>query len=88
MKLISVKLTYSYTMYMDYEEYLETKEAFNSLNLDYRAEVVTDKMYKIEWYDYIDEEWRNIWCAEDDYKVKIKEVINAGVKFNVKIYNE
>ena len=60
MELVSIKLEDGYTMFMDYEEYLEAKEAFDFLELDYQVEKVTDKIYRIKWYDYMDEEWRDI----------------------------
>ena len=47
-------------MFMDYEEYLESKYDFDFLELDYKVEKVNDKIYIIKLYYYMDEEWRDI----------------------------
>jgi hypothetical protein len=44
-------------------------------------------MYRITWYDYIDEEWKDIWCTKDDYPNMLKEVMFAQVEYTVREYN-
>lgn len=74
-------------VYVTEEEYDSMKAVFNYLNVPYKVVLVEEKMYRIEWYDYIDEEWKDIWCNEDDYPNMLKEVKLAEVEYEVVEFN-
>ena len=86
-KLFSVKLINGDLIYMEHEEYSEMKKVFELLGTTYQAEVVTSKTYRIDWYNYMDEEWDIIWCSKDEFESTISEVIRAEVEFYVTEYN-
>lgn len=86
-ELFSVKLTNGDLIYMEQEGYLEMKKVFELLGTTYQVEVVTSKTYRIDWYNYMDEEWDIIWCSEDEFESTISEVIRAEVEFYVTEYN-
>lgn len=86
-ELFSVKLTNGDLIYMEHEEYSEMKKVFELLGTIYQVEVVTSKTYRIDWYNYMDEEWDIIWCSEDEFESTISEVIRAEVEFYVTEYN-
>jgi hypothetical protein len=44
-------------------------------------------MYRITWHDYIDEEWTDIWCTEEEYEEQMNLVKEAEVEYEVTEYN-
>ena len=74
-------------MYITQEDLESTKDALRCLNIAFEVYEVKDKMYRITWYDYIDEEWTDIWCTSDEYEETLPKVIEAGVKYKVTEYN-
>lgn len=74
-------------LYVTEEEYLEIKKALEYLGIKVSAEIVQDKMYRIQWYDYIDDEWTDIWCTEEDVVEKLEIVKLAEVEYNVTEFN-
>lgn len=74
-------------VYVTEEEYESMKTVFNYLKVPFKVALVQEKMYRIEWFDYIDEEWKDIWCTEDDYPNMLKEVELAQVEYEVKEFN-
>ena len=74
-------------VYVTEEEYEPMRQVFNHLGVSYEVALVTEKMYRINWYDYIDEEWKDIWCTKDNYQDMLKEVVFAQVEYTVKEFN-
>ena len=74
-------------VYVTEEEYDSMRTVFNYLNVPYKATLVQEKMYRIKWYDYIDEEWKDIWRTEDNFKETLDEVIKAEVEYEVVEFN-
>ena len=69
------------------EEYLDLKKALDYMGIKFDAYIVSDKMYAIHWYDYIDEYWRVIWSTEEEYEEQLANVIEAEVEYYVEAYN-
>ena len=69
------------------EDYLEIKKTLDYMGIKFDAYIVSDKMYAIHWYDYIDEYWRVIWCTEEEYEEQLANVIEAEVEYYVEAYN-
>ena len=86
-KLICVEYNDGTILYCDEREYLDILEVTEYFEIDIKSFYVEEKMYRITWYDEIDEEWSNIWSTEADYEKWIKEVKDAGVKYRVREYN-
>ena len=74
-------------MYITQEDLEETIKTLKYLNVAYEVYIVQDKMYRITWYDYIDEEWTDIWCTLDEYEETLPKVIEAGVEYKVTEFN-
>lgn len=74
-------------VYITEEEYEPMRQVFNHFGISYEIALVEEKMYRITWYDYIDEEWKDIWCTKDDYPNMLKEVMFAQVEYTVREYN-
>lgn len=74
-------------MYITQEDLEETIEALKYLNIAYEIYVVQDKMYRITWYDYIDEEWTDIWCYEEEFEEQMNMIKEAEVEYEVEEYN-
>lgn len=74
-------------MYITQEDLEETIETLKYLNVAYEVYIVQDKMYRITWYDYIDEEWTDIWCTPEEYEEKLPKVIEAGVQYKITEFN-
>ena len=74
-------------MYITQEDLESTKDALRCLNIAFEVYEVHDKMYRITWHDYIDEEWTDIWCTSDEYEETLPKVIEAGVEYEVTEYN-
>ncbi len=74
-------------MYITQGELESTKDALRYLNIAFEVYVVEDKMYRITWYDYIDEEWTDIWCNEEEFEEQMNIVKKAEVEYRVETYN-
>ena len=74
-------------MYITQEDLKETIETLKYLNVAYEVYIVQDKMYRITWYDYIDEEWTDIWCTPEEYEENLPKVIEAGVQYKITEFN-
>jgi hypothetical protein len=74
-------------MFVTVDEYYEVAESLQYLGLEHIDYFVNEKMYRIIWYDYIDDEWRDIWCTEDKYKENLDLVIESEVEYKVVEYN-
>lgn len=74
-------------LYATEDEYQEIKKALEYLGIKVSAEIVQDKMYRIQWYDYIDEEWTDIWCTEDNVADGLNAVKLAEVEYKLTEYN-
>lgn len=74
-------------VYVTEEEYEAMKQVFKYLNVPYELMPIEYKMYRIRWFNYIDDEWQDIWCTKDDYLDTLKEVIAAGVSYEVVEFN-
>ena len=74
-------------IYCDIEEYREICESLNYLGIEHTDYFVEEKIYRITWYDDIDEEWSDIWSTEADYEKWINEVKEAEVEYQVREYN-
>ncbi len=74
-------------MYVTEETLEETTEALKVLNIAYEIIVIEDKVYRITWYDYIDETWNEIWCTQEEYEEKLALVLEAEVEYKVTEFN-
>ena len=74
-------------MYITEETLEETLEALKVLNITYEVYIIEDKVYRITWYNPLDEEWNEIWCTPEEYEEKIPKVIEAGVQYKVTEFN-
>lgn len=74
-------------MYMTQEELESTKDALRYLNIAFEVYEIKDKMYRITWHDYIDEEWIDIWCTEEEYEEQMNMIKEAEVEYEVTEYN-
>ena len=74
-------------VYVTEDEYDSMRKVFNHLNVPFKVVQVKEKMYRIKWYDYIDEEWKDIWCTKDTYLNMLKEVVLAQVDYEVVEFN-
>ena len=74
-------------MYITQETLEETIEALKVLNIAYEVYIIEDKVYRITWYDDIDEEWNEIWCTSEEYEETLPKVIEAGVEYKVTEFN-
>lgn len=74
-------------MYITQEDLESTKDALRCLNIAFEVYEVQDKMYRITWHDYIDEEWTDIWCTEEEYEEQMNLVKEAEVEYEVTEYN-
>ena len=87
-RLICVEYSDGTILYCDEREYLDILEVVEYFEIDIKSFFVEEKMYRITWYDEIDEEWSDIWSNNEvDYNKWIKEVEEAGVEYIVKKYN-
>lgn len=69
------------------DEYQEIKKSLEYLGIKVSAEIVQEKMYRIQWFDYIDEEWTDIWCTEDNVADGLNAVKLAEVEYKLTEYN-
>ena len=77
----------NYTIYVKEDEYDDFARSMALLSLEYTATVVTEPMYSIHWYDYIDDEWNIIWCTEDEFESALIDVKDAEVEYYIEEYN-
>ena len=73
--------------YIKEDEYDDFVKAMTLLSVKYTAVIVTEPIYAIHWYDYIDDEWSIIWCTQDNYESNIKDLIEAEVQYEVEAFN-
>ena len=69
------------------DEYQEIKKSLEYLGIKVSAEIVQEKMYRIQWFDYIDEEWTDIWCTEDNVADGLNAVKLSEVEYKLTEYN-
>ena len=75
-------------MYCEMNEYYEICETLLELGIVHTDYIVDERVWRITWYDYIDEEWSDLWCAnEESYMITIDDVREAEVEYRIKIYN-
>ena len=74
-------------MYITEETLEETLEALKVLNIAYEVYIIEDKVYRITWYNDIDEDWYEIWCTSEEYEETLPKVIEAGVEYKVTEFN-
>ena len=74
-------------IYCEINEYREICEALNYLGVEHTDYIVEDKIYRITWFDDIDEEWKDIWSTEEDYEGWMEEIIKAEVEYEVREFN-
>ena len=76
-----------YSIYVKEDEYDDFARAMALLSLEYIAIVVTEPMYAIHWFDYINDEWSIVWCTEDEFERNLEDVKNAKVEYYIEEYN-
>lgn len=74
-------------MFITPEEYYAVAESLRYLGVEHTDYFVDEKMYKIVWYDDIDDKWKDIWCTEEDYEETLSLVIDSEVEYEVVEYN-
>lgn len=74
-------------MYITQETLEETIEALKVLNIAHEVYIIENKVYRITWYDYIDENWCEIWCTPEEYEEKLALVLEAEVEYKVTEFN-
>lgn len=74
-------------MYIPQEDLEETIETLNVLNIAHEVYIIEDKIYRITWYDYIDETWNEIWCRPEEFEEKLALVLEAEVEYVINEYN-
>lgn len=85
--LYLVKLENGLELYMPEDEFLEFKETCYLLAVECEATEVDYKMYCISYYDYIDEEWKELWCTPNTFNPMLQNVIDAEVEYAVREFN-
>lgn len=75
-------------IYVEFAEYNELVKRLKSLGVKHTMTVVTEKTYRITWYDPTKEKWRDAWCDDNKYVQIITAMIEASIEFKVKIYNQ
>lgn len=76
-----------YSIYVKEDEYDDFARSMALLSLEYTATVVTEPMYAIHWFDYIDDEWSIVWCTEDKFERSLEDVKDAEVEYYIEKYN-
>lgn len=74
-------------VYITEETLEETIEALKVLNIAYEVYIIEDKVYRITWYDYIDDAWQEIWCTPEEYEEKMALILEAEVEYRVTEFN-
>lgn len=74
-------------MYITQETLEETIEALKVLNIAHEVYIIEDKVYRITWFDYIDENWNEIWCTPEEYEEKMALILEAEVEYKVTEFN-
>ena len=88
-KLMCIKYDGEYVIYAEgVEEFIDIVNSFIELDIEFESFEVTERMWCIEWFDYIDEVWTDMWFTDaEEYEQYLSEVISAEVEYRVKIYN-
>jgi hypothetical protein len=87
-KLICVEYRDGSILYCDEWEYQDVLEMAGYMQIDIKSHFVEEKMYRITWYDELDEEWSDIWSNNEvDFEKWLKEVKDAGVEYRIREYN-
>ena len=87
MQLYYVEFEDGNGLYVEEDEYDDFSKAMILLSIKHTTFVVTEPMYAIHWFDYIDDEWAIIWCTQDEFNDTMADIITAGVEHRVVIYN-
>lgn len=87
MQLYYVEFEDGTGVYTREDEYDDLARAMELLSIKYTAIVVTEPMYAIHWFDYIDDEWSVIWCTEDNFERNLEDVKDAEVEYYIVEYN-
>ncbi len=87
MQLYYVEFKDESGIYVREDEYDDFARAMALLSIEYTAVVVTEPMYAIHWYDYIDDEWDIEWCTEDEFDDMMTRIIIAEVEWHVETFN-
>lgn len=74
-------------IYCRADEYYRTLEPLNYLGIEHTDYIVEDKIYCITWYDYIDEDWKDIWCYENEYEEQMNIIREAEVEYEIEEFN-
>ena len=87
-KLICVEYRDGSILLCDEWEYQDVLEMAGYMQIDIKSHYVEEKMYRITWYDDIDEEWCDEWfdneCDCNNFKKKVED---AEVEYRVREYN-
>lgn len=86
MKLYYIEFSDGYGFYMNELEYNDFARAMILLSVEYTAEEVTEPMYAIQWYDYIDEDWIVEWCTPEEIDDMIQKIKAAEVEYYIDYY--
>lgn len=76
-----------YSIYVKEDEYDDFARAMALLSLEYTATIVSEPMYAIHWYDYIDDEWAIIWSTKDEINSYINDILEAKVEYYIEEFN-
>lgn len=87
MQLYYVEFKDESGIYVKEDEYDDFAKTMALLSIKYTAVVVTEPMYAIHWYDYIDDEWNIEWCTEDEFDEMMTRIIIAEAEWNVETFN-
>ncbi len=87
MQLYYVEFNDGEGLYVKQDEYDDFARAMALLSVEYTVTVVTEPIYAIHWYDYIDDEWTIEWCAEDNFDDMMTKIISAEVQYEVEAFN-
>ena len=77
----------NYTIYVKEDEYDDFARSMALLSLEYTATVVTEPMYAIHWFDYIDDEWVINWCTNEDFDDTLTKILVADVEYEIETFN-
>jgi hypothetical protein len=87
MQLFYVEFKDGNGLYIKEDEYNDFSKAMILLSIEHNTSVVTEPMYAIHWFDYIDDEWSIIWCTEDSYEETMAQVLESEVEYEVETFN-
>jgi len=87
MQLFYVEFEDGNGLYVKEDEYDDFSKAMTLLSIKHTTFVVTEPMYAIHWFDYIDDEWSIIWCTKDTYDETMAQVLESEVEYEVETFN-